>query len=505
MKFAVLCFLLLGDHDMYSGMLVHSLDSFRAAVYEHAVIFPADRTKILSRDDALKVMMKNLNVYKQQTELASLNEAMIIIFPEYGLYGLGWTRQTLAPYLEYIPDPNVEMWNPCNKPSVYNSTEVQHMLSCIAKHNSIYIVANMGARLPCTNLDPKCPRDKQYQYSANVVYGPSGDFLARYFKFNLYLNEDYLDKPNKVELSMFDTPFGRFGTFTSLDIMYHDPAISLIEKMNITNIAYPTAWVDNLPLLSAIEFHSAFAEGTHINLLAANLHIPSAGYHGSGLYWSTSTSIDAAYYYNDSKNSNGSLVVETLQPIIIPSPNERFIKNFNALTRSKEVKFTSVCDRGSNIKTHEIKINGDVYKAVLLQDPMYQLEVCNGNLCCRAAVETGIAPGELYAFGAFDGMHTEGERYYLQACVFIKCANNTLESCGSPTKVSSSYMGKMAFSGNFTTKYVFPEVLTSENGVPGLMTKIWYYMGDLIIDAGLNGATLSISLIGRDYSRDNLA
>ncbi|KAK3594127.1 hypothetical protein CHS0354_040898 [Potamilus streckersoni] len=492
---------------MNSGMLVHSFDSFRAAVYEHAVIFPADRTKILSRDDALKVMMKNLMVYKQQTELAALNGARIIVFPEYGLYGLGWTRQTLAPYLEYIPDPNVEMWNPCYKPSVYNSTKVQHMLSCMAKHNSIYIVANMGARQPCTNMDPKCPHDHQYQYSANVVYGPSGDFLARYFKFNLYVNEDYLDKPNEVELSMFDTPFGRFGTFSSLDIMYHDPAIALIEKMNITNIAYPTAWVDDLPLLSAIEFHSAFAEGTHTSLLAANLHIPSAGCHGSGLYWSTGTSINAAYYYNDSMISNGSLVVETLQPFMIPTPNEIFTRTFNAFPRSKEVKVTTkspVYDSGFSNKTHEIRINGDVYTAVLLQGPLYQLEVCNGKLCCSAMVETGIAPDELYAFGAFDGMHTEGERYYLQACVFIKCANNTLESCGSPTKVSSSYMDKMAFSGNFTTKYVFPEVLTTNNGVPEIVTNIWYYMDGIIIDAGLNGATLSISIFGRDYSRDVL-
>ncbi|KAL3841967.1 hypothetical protein ACJMK2_020043 [Sinanodonta woodiana] len=493
MKLVLIYFLIFGFYHVNTEMVVHSLDSFRAAVYEHDVIFPADRTKIVSRDEALKVMMENLMVYSKQTSLASLNEAQMIVFPEYGLYGLVWTRETVAPYLEYIPDPNVEMWNPCNEPSVYNSTEVQHVLSCIAKNNSLYVVANMGARQPCKISDPKCPVDHQYQYSTNVVYGPNGDFVARYFKFNLYSDEKQFDKPERVDLTTFDTPFGRFGTFSSLDIMYHDPAITLIEKMNITNIAYPTAWVDELPLLSAIEFHSAIAEGMNINLLAANLHLPSAGYHGSGLYWSLGTAIDAAYYYNDSLSSSGSLVVQTLDPL------------FSRPTGGNIKRLSAIYDSFTSNKTYEIKINGDIYSAVLVQVPHDELNICQGDLCCSGFYDTYLEPGELFAFGAFDGMHTEGERYYLQACVFIKCANNTLESCGSPTKVSSSYMGKMAFSGNFTTKYVFPEVLTSENGVPGLMTKIWYYMGDLIIDAGLNGATLSISLIGRDYSRDNLA
>ncbi|KAL3841973.1 hypothetical protein ACJMK2_020049 [Sinanodonta woodiana] len=489
MKLAVVCFLLFGA----SNTLVHSLDSFRAAVYEHNVTFPADRTKILPREEALQVMENNLAVYAQQAKLASDMEARIIVFPEYGLYGLGWTRQTLAPYLEYIPDPNVEMWNPCNKPSVYNSTEVQHMLSCIAKNNSVYIVANMGARQPCKISDPKCPVDHQYQYSTNVVYGPNGDFVARYFKFNLYSDEKQFDKPERVDLTTFDTPFGRFGTFSSLDIMYHDPAITLIQKMNITNIAYPTAWVDELPLLSAIEFHSAFAEGMHINLLAANLHLPCAAYHGSGLYWPTGTSIDGLYYYNDSLESNGSLVVGTFSPFIFPASND---------TRTKALGAFSVKSEAISNKAVKVKINGDLFTAIMSRDSYGKLHVCQGSLCCDALFE-GDFSSELFAFGAFDGMHTEGDRYYLQACVFIKCANNTPESCGSPTKVSSSYMSKMSFSGNFTTEFVFPEVLITENGVLGIVTKYWLYQNSVIIDVGLYGSPLSISILSRDYSRDN--
>ncbi|KAK3594131.1 hypothetical protein CHS0354_040902 [Potamilus streckersoni] len=489
MKLTVMCFILLGA----SKTFVHSLDSYRAAVYEHNVTFPADRTKILPRDEALQVMKKNLVVYSQQAKLASDKEARIIVFPEYGLFGLGWTRQTIAPYLEYIPDPKSQTWNPCDKPAPFNSTEIQHMLSCMAKDNSLYIVANMGARQPCTISDPKCPIDHQYQYSANVVYGPNGDFLARYFKFNLYSDEKQFDKPEQINLTTFETPFGRFGTFSSLDIMYHDPAITLIEKMNITNIAYPTAWIDELPLLSAIEFHSAFAEGMHVNLLAANLHLPSAGYHGSGLYWPTGTSIDGMYYYNDSLASNGSLVVGTFNPFIFLESND---------TRTKSLDALSVKSEGIRNKAITVKINGDLFTAILTRDSYGKLHVCQGSLCCDALFE-GEFSSELYAFGAFDGIHTEGDRYYLQACVFIKCANNTPESCGTPTKVSSSYMSKMSFYGNFTTKYVFPEVLVTENGVLELVTRYWLYQNAVIIDVGLYGSPLSISIFSRDYSHDN--
>ncbi|KAH3701559.1 hypothetical protein DPMN_076548 [Dreissena polymorpha] len=53
----------------------------------------------------------------------------------------------------------------------------------------------------------------------------------------------------------------------------------------------------------------------------------------------------------------------------------------------------------------------------------------------------------LYAFGAFDGLHTADDTYYLQACAFIKCANNSAESCGQPTKHAESYIDKMSMQG----------------------------------------------------------
>ena len=115
---------------------------------------------------------------------------------------------------------------------------------------------------PCNKVDPKCPDDGQYQYSVNVIYDSNGSFIARYFKQNLYSYEvPYFDKPTKVDYTVFNTTFGLFGTFTSHDVMFHEPAITLVEKMKVENIVYPAAWKDELPLKAAVEFHSCFFYG----------------------------------------------------------------------------------------------------------------------------------------------------------------------------------------------------------------------------------------------------
>ncbi|KAL3841971.1 hypothetical protein ACJMK2_020047 [Sinanodonta woodiana] len=352
----------------------------------------------------------------------------------------------------------------------------------------------MGARIPCMKSSSKCPVDHQYQYSANVVYGPNGDFLARYFKYNLYIKETYFDKPEKVDLTTFETPFGRFGTFSSLDIFYYDPAISLIEKMNITNIAFPTAWSDELPLLSAIELHSAFAVTMASTFLAANLHLPATGYHGSGLYWPWDTSLCTSYYYNDSLSSSGYLVVDTVKGCA-PSP-DRITKTSRGST--SKVKY----DRPNNHDTFEAIINGNRFTAITLTSYIGVFNVCQHNLCCNLIYEGDIARDELFALGAFDGTHTKEENYYLQACVFIKCANASKESCGVSTQESLSYISKMTLFGNFTSKYRFPEVLTSQNGVLALAPQLFSYLGSLLLDVGLNGGPLSISLLSIDYLPD---
>lgn len=64
----------------------------------------------------------------------------------------------------------------------FGYTPVQERLSCLAKNNSIYVVANMGDKKPCNTSDPQCPPDGRFQYNTDVVFDSLGKLVARYHK-----------------------------------------------------------------------------------------------------------------------------------------------------------------------------------------------------------------------------------------------------------------------------------------------------------------------------------
>ncbi|KAG8582732.1 hypothetical protein GDO81_008182 [Engystomops pustulosus] len=248
-----------------------ALDKFIAATYEHAVIHPEETTTPVTRQAALDLMNKNMDILEEAVKTAAQQGAHIIVTPEDGIYGWRFTRETIYPYLEDIPDPSVD-WIPCSDPNRYGPADVQTRLSCMAKNNSIYVVANIGDKKLCNKSDKECPADGQYNYNTAVVYDSSGKLVARYHKYNLFLGEVQFNVPKEPEIVTFDTPFGKFGIFICFDILFYYPAAALVVDHNVDTIIFPTAWMNVLPHLTAIEFHSAWAMGMGVNLISANTH-----------------------------------------------------------------------------------------------------------------------------------------------------------------------------------------------------------------------------------------
>jgi hypothetical protein len=54
-----------------ASLQVSAIDKFRAAVYEHKVIYPGSRSKVVTRQQALIDMQKNLQIYQEQSMTAS--------------------------------------------------------------------------------------------------------------------------------------------------------------------------------------------------------------------------------------------------------------------------------------------------------------------------------------------------------------------------------------------------------------------------------------------------
>ncbi|KAJ8273903.1 hypothetical protein GJAV_G00106760 [Gymnothorax javanicus] len=288
--------------------------TYVAAVYEHHLI-PNLQPKVpLSRQEALEHMKKNLDVYEEQAAAAAKQGAQIIVFPEDGIHGFNFSRESIVGYLETVPDPTVVTWNPCSDPSRFPNTEVQHRLSCMAKNNSLYLVANLPGREDCDPQSPPCPADGRYQFNTDVAFSSDGTLVARYHKRNLYF-EFAFDSPTDPQLITFDTPFaGRFGMFTCFDILFYSPAVELVEKLGLRQLVFPTAWMNQLPLMAAVQFHRSFSYATGATLLSANIRLDVAGMTGSGIFtrW-----LALQHHARAGEPEAGKLLVKTI-PVLDP-------------------------------------------------------------------------------------------------------------------------------------------------------------------------------------------
>uniref|UniRef100_F7BWG2 Biotinidase n=1 Tax=Ornithorhynchus anatinus TaxID=9258 RepID=F7BWG2_ORNAN len=221
-----------------------------AAVYEQRPILSLNPKALTDRQSALRLMNQNLDIYEEQVVTTAREDVQIIVFPEDGIHGFNFTR---------------------------NDAEILQRLSCMAIKGKMFLVANLGNKQPCEQSDHRCPPDGRYHFNTNVVFDEKGMLVASYRKQNLYYEYGF-DPPLEVDHATFDTPFaGRFGIVTYFDILFFEPMVSLLTEYNVKHVAYPTAWMNQLPLLTAIEIQQAVAIAFKVNVLAANIHLPSLG------------------------------------------------------------------------------------------------------------------------------------------------------------------------------------------------------------------------------------
>ncbi|CAH1778222.1 unnamed protein product [Owenia fusiformis] len=463
-------------------------DTFIGAIYAHTPVIGSRETgKIITREQALEAVKPNLAVYEEQTRIAKSQNADIIVFPEYGLYGFGTTRDSVVPYMEYIPDPQSESWNPCLDPRQSKPTDnvILKTLSCIAKNSSIYLVANLGDYQYCEPAqDPECPDDKRYQYNTNVVFDPQGALIARYHKQKLFMSEIVrYDVPTSPEYITFNTPFGKFGTFVCFDILFKEPAVDLVTEYKVNHILFPTAWMNVYPFFSAVSFHSAWAYGMGVNFLSANIHRPRNRNVGSGVYGYNGIK----EYTMDHEAPNGELKLATLESR--PSP--------------KTIQHTKLENLGNTSREFVSDLFGDKFNFVSLKEYEGTISVCHNAVCCSATYKrTGNSHNELYAIGAFDGLHTKEGTYYLQICTLLKCATDEPESCGSKVTDSKTIFEHFTLKGNFSTQHIFPMVVL-DKAEPSIND--WEYSdGPTLSSNSLQKPLLTAAMFGRWYEMDQL-
>lgn len=367
---------------------------------------------------------------------------------------------------------------------------MQYRLSCLAKHHQIYLAVNVIDAVPCTDQLP-CRRSYDHRYyNTEVVFDRRGCLVAKYHKVNLFMTEKLtLDTPPQPRLSYFDTEFGRFGLMVCFDAVFQTPAVDLVEKHNVTDIIFSTAWMNVLPHYVSVSFHSGWARTMRVNYISANKHNEPYRYVGSGVY--TPDGI-LAYTYNQSHGMGGHLVI-TEVPInrrqsILWERQEVGYERLEVAVNDNSAKFYSL-------------VFGDLFAFRPLRGLSGETSVCHRDVCCSVTF-TRDSDKELFALGAFDGMHHLEGSYYLQVCLLVKCRNNKLLECGWSTKESSTIFSNFNLTGSMTTRYAFPQVVNADWD----FSDVWSFK-----DAGYTKSVignsdhplLSVVLMGRDFIRDH--
>uniref|UniRef100_A0A8C5L7X8 Biotinidase n=1 Tax=Jaculus jaculus TaxID=51337 RepID=A0A8C5L7X8_JACJA len=484
-----------------------------AAVYEHQAILSPNPLEFITRQQALELMNQNLDIYEQQVMAAAQKGVQIIVFPEDGIHGFNFTRTSIYPFLDFMPSPKQIRWNPCLEPHRFNDTEVLQRLSCMAIKGEMFLVANLGTKQTCFSSDPGCPSDGRYQFNTNVVFSNNGTLVDYYRKHNLYF-EAAFNTPARVDHITFDTPFaGKFGMFTCFDILFFDPAVWILRDPEVKHIVYPTAWMNQLPLLAAIQIQKAFATAFGVNVLAANIHHPSLGMTGSGIH----TPLES-FWYHDMVSSHGHLIIAQVAknpPGLIGAENTtsktdpshgKFLKLLSSDPSCEKDAQEVHCDQATkwNVNappTFHSEMMYDNFTLVPIWGKEGSLQVCSNSLCCYLLYKRPTLTKELYTLGVFDGLHTVHGTYYIQVCAVVKCGGLALDTCGQEVTEAEGVFDFHLW-GNFSTSYIFPMVLTSGMTLDTPEQLGWENDHYFLRKSGLSSGLVTAALYGRLYERD---
>lgn len=333
----------------------------------------------------------------------------------------------------------------------------------MAQQHGLFVVANMGSVQPCSTLPSSsgstpCPEDGRWQFNTNVVFRSDGQLVARYYKQNLYF-EAAFDTPPHMELVTFHTPFaGTFGLITCFDILFKQPTVALIEK-GVRQLIFPTAWMNQLPLLDSIQFQRALSLGANVTLLGANIRRDELIMTGSGIF---SPSRAVYHHAQNGDPEEGRLIVASLSPL---EPLSDPVWTGPVPQGEDDDSNAGSCSAGGCSAPHSFtaKMMYDPFTFVLLPGAGGQISVCNGSFCCWLQYQfTHTNHTELYALGAFAGLHTVNGHYSLQVCALVKCAGADPQSCGQEVVQADTRMD-FILEGTFNTKYVYPSVLSSNH------------------------------------------
>ncbi|XP_054715439.1 biotinidase-like [Uloborus diversus] len=492
--------------------VVFGKDYFTAAVFEHR---PRDEFF----QEPKTIITNNLDFYERAAKVAAEKGADIILFNEYGVfpYAENETRENLRQFMEYIPNPGKKVFNPCVEET--KDRTILYTLSCIARKNNMYVVANMGDIQPCEGTcdsqkvegcSTKCPPDEVFMYNTDVAFDREGTLKAKYHKQHLFY--EVLNTPEEPEFVTFKTEFGVFGMIVCFDSVFQESVI--LADQGIDTLLYPTLWFeDELPLNSP-EWEQSWALANKVNFFAANAQIPGLGSLGSGIFSKT----DGALVYTYDPDGESKLLVANvkLRDDAKVDTNASITIIGNTFNRAKDetgANFPDICydkiiGEAGNLYTDYrcYKSQTENYTLVKLTKPSGKLEACNNGFCCSLTYTADDIKEDFY-LTAFSGMNNVKGYYHWceETCLLMRCDPFDGKPCVVQPPSSKAVFTSLEMKGKFSSQRIYATV--SKNRHRLAPKSEWYYTisgseAKLNYRSQENISLLKAGFLGRCYNRD---
>ncbi|GBL95456.1 Vascular non-inflammatory molecule 3 [Araneus ventricosus] len=429
------------------------------------------------------------------------------------------SRKGLVNTAEYVPDPKLQKFNPC----VENAKDrtILYTVSCFARENNIYIVANLVGSEPCEatcdaaeveSCDAKCPDDGVFFYNTNVAFDREGNLIARYRKVHPYYRE-IVNAPEEPEFGVFETEFGKFGMIVCFDLVFKE-AVLLKDDYDIDTLLFPTYWYDDIVPLNAVEFQQAWAIGNGVNVLSANTHAPGTGSMGSGIF----SKDDGALVYTYEPDGKSKLLLANVR---IKGDSE--IPNISSLIEITPDSAVPITETGEKFPVHCyhkvagpamddevdyrcLTLNLENYSFTKLEKPSGEVQACNNDLCCTLSYSTQNLEDEFY-LAVYNGLNNVFDYFHWweEVCILTRCDPHDGKPCVLQPSRSKTIFQNIELKGNFKSKRVYPSVSTSNNRLaPKREWTFKQFEGETVLNyqSLSNLPMLKAGLFGRSYERD---
>ncbi|XP_031777023.1 vanin-like protein 2 [Nasonia vitripennis] len=424
---------------LFALFIIHSSTSSSPS-YIGAVV---EYRPVTEGEDGRKVAELNAAHVKRIVKKASEYNVDIIVFPEIGLTSLpenrSWTIDKIRAHhrfaASYIPEPeeNVVL---CHSSDRYSKS--LKSVSCTAKEQRIYVVVNHHERVDCDPDSADCASDDAFLlYNTNVVFDREGRLIARYRKYNLF-SEPGVNITKRPEISIFHTDFGvKFGQIICNDILYVNPARQLLHQYNVTDVVYSAEWFSELPFLTSVQTHSAWAFDNDVNLLSSGFNEPAITNGGSGIYLGKDGIVKSTI-----PNESANLLVVAEIPKIVNGRRQRLVNPAPPkVYRFSQAEVPTTWDTTEHFM---YKDDFSVYTTEIVDPKLgsYSKKLCNRGLCCDFELEMdfdkNVARGTgvdyyRYRIGVFNGTRLFAGLFTvgIEVCGLFFCSDDTLASCGS--------------------------------------------------------------------------